>query len=49
VDNPTDYPAVVGAMSAGLIGRKQRRYGRPLLIIKPEFSCHEQYLLVESN
>jgi hypothetical protein len=36
VDDPADNPAVVGTMSAGLVGRKQRRNHRPLVVIKPE-------------
>lgn len=40
VDDPADDPAIVGAMSAKLVGRKQWRNHCPLLVIKPEFSCH---------
>ncbi|WP_244479347.1 MULTISPECIES: hypothetical protein [unclassified Rhizobium] len=46
MDDPTDNPAVVGTMSAGLVGRKQRRNHRPLIVIKPEFACHGQTLLL---
>jgi hypothetical protein len=38
--DPADDPAIVDAMSAGLVRRKQRCNRCPLLIIKPEFSCH---------
>jgi hypothetical protein len=41
VDDPTNNPAIVGSMSAGLVRREQWLNHRPLLIIKPEFSCHE--------
>jgi hypothetical protein len=48
MDDAADHSAIVGAMRAGLIGRKKRRDHRPLLIIKPELSCHHQTPSVES-
>jgi hypothetical protein len=44
MDDSADDPAVVGAMSAGLVGRKQRSNHSPLPIIKPKFSCHDPKL-----
>lgn len=44
MDDPADDPAVVSPMRAGLVGRKQRRNHRPLLIIKPKFSRHDPKL-----
>ena len=46
MDDPTNDPAVVGPMSAGLVRRKQWPNHRPLSIIKPEFSCHDPKLLL---
>ena len=42
MNDSTDDPAVIAAMSAGLVGWKQRRNVGPLPIIKPEFTCHDQ-------
>lgn len=40
MNDPADNPAVVGSMRAGLVCWKQGSDHRPLLVIKPEFSCH---------
>jgi len=45
--DPADDPAVIGAMSARLVRWQQWRNDGPLLIIKPEFSCHDQNLPLE--
>ncbi len=42
MNNATDDPAVIDAMSARLVDWKQRRNVGPLPIIKPEFTCHDQ-------
>lgn len=42
MDDPADDPAVIGAMSAGLVSWKQGGNACPLLIIKPKFTCHGQ-------
>ena len=44
MDDPADAPAVVSAMSAGLVGRKQRSNHSPLPITEPEFSRHHPNL-----
>jgi hypothetical protein len=44
MNDAANDPAIVSSVSAGLVLWKQRGDHRPLPVIKPEFSCHDQKL-----
>jgi hypothetical protein len=44
VNDPAYDPAIIGAMSARLVGGKHWRNHCPLVVIKPKFSGHGQTL-----